>query len=494
MPGAPLDSGSRFRIDASIRIRPGADGTPVAVGGSPLRLLRLRVPADAIVAQLQSGLTLGAILDALPPERHAATHRFVASLVDRGVAHQIPEPDPTRRLDDVTIVIPVHNRAFELARLIATLATDRERGATLVIVDDGSTDESATVARSAGAATVRHATALGPAAARNAGATIATTTYVVFLDSDVEPTPGWLDLCLAHLDIAAADVVAPRVVGLADPTSASIVERYEHVRSALDLGDEPALIAPLTKVAYVPAAAFVVRRETFVRIGGFDESLHVGEDVDLLWRLHAGGAVLRYEPLARVAHDHRATLGAMLRRRFDYGTAAATLDARHPGTVPPAVISPWSVAVWAPLLVHPAGALVGLGIALFTGERLAQRLPMLRVADARRLAVRGHLAALQQTADALGRTWLPFALPVALVSKRTRLALATAIVTQGIRDSFRRKPPLDPARFVGIRALDDAAYGFGVATGSIRQRRVGALLPKFVNWPGRRRIDEDALC
>ncbi len=500
MPGAPLHERSSFRIDPTITIKPGRDGTPVAVGGSPMRLLRLRPPADEVVAQLMAGAALGEVLDDLPPNRQAAASRFVETLVKRGIAHLAPTPNGTRRFDDVTIVVPVRDRAEPLRCLIDALEPARARGAQLIVVDDGSSDASASVATASGAIVIAHTTAKGPAAARNAGAVRAATTFIAFLDSDVVPIEGWLDVCLVHLDADGAlraDLVAPRVIGLADAkpgANASVVERYEHVRSALDLGPNPALIAPTTRVAYVPAAALVVRATTLAECGGFDESLHVGEDVDLLWRLYASGAVLRYEPAATVAHDHRATLPAMLRRRFQYGTSAATLDARHPGQVPPAVLSPWSLAVWLPVLVHPLGVVVGAGVATWTGERLAYRLPMLTSGDARRLAGRGHLAALEQTANAMTRTWFPVTAAMVLRTRNRRLAavLGAAVTIQGLRDHHGRRPPLDPVRYVALRALDDAAYGFGVVAGSIRERRVGALLPKLTNWPGRSKPDEDA--
>ncbi len=501
MTGAPLDERSTFRVDPTLTVAVGPDGTPVAVGGSPMRLLRLRPPADAVLAQLRAGATLGEVLESLAPQRRAAASRFVATLVQRGIVHAIPTPNGTRRFDDVTIVVPVRDRAEPLRRLLNALEPARARGAQLIVVDDGSSDASASVASEAGAVVLAHTTSRGPAAARNAGASAAVTAFVAFLDSDVVPIEGWLDLCIAHLDAdgaARADLVAPRIVGLADVSpnaGASVVERYEYVRSALDLGPEPALIAPTTRVAYVPAATLVVRAATFASVGGFDEALHVGEDVDLLWRLHSHGAVLRYEPGATVAHDHRATVPTMLRRRYQYGTAAAALDARHRGRVPPAVLSPWSVAVWLPMVLHPLGVAVGGAVAVWTGERLADRLAILRRGDARRLAVRGHLAALEQTADAMARTWFPFAVTAALLTRRRRLtmALAAATMVQGLRDYRRRRPPLDPARFVALRTLDDAAYGCGVVAGSMRHRRLGALMPKLANWPGRTKPDEDAV-
>ena len=484
-----------LRLDATVRRLRGSDGTPLALGGSPLRLLRLRPPADAVIDALAAGGNLDQVLAAVPPDRRRAASRLVDTLLQRALVHPVITSDSTRSLADVTIVIPVHDRAGPLRRLLLALGPLRERGITVVVVDDGSADGSGDVARTGAATVIRNERAVGPAAARNAGAALVTTPLLAFLDSDVVPNDGWLDTCLAHLDAtgaARADLVAPRIIGLANP-GRSAIERYEHVRSPLDLGTEPSLIAPLTKVAYVPAAAFVMRTDVFRSVGGFDAALHVGEDVDLLWRLHSAGSVMRYEPLAEVAHDHRTAPAALLRRRMQYGTSAGALDRRHPGLVPPAVLSPWSVLVWGLALLHPIGAVIGTGVAFVTAERLTTRLSQLSRGDARALALRGHLAAGEQIANAAARTWFPATIVGAIFSRRCRLLLAAGIVGQGWREHRRRRPALRLPVFLALRAGDDAAYGIGVWIGSVRTRTIGALLPKITNWPGRSKTDEDAM-
>ena len=198
---------------------------------------------------------------------------------------------------------------------------------------------------------LRHATPRGPAAARNAGLAAARTPLVAFLDSDVVPEPGWLEPLLARLADPAVGLVAPRIVAL--PPVTGWLGRYEAVRSSLDLGPDPALVVPRSRVAYVPSAALLVRRDA---VGaGFDEDMHVAEDVDLVLRLHAAGWRLRYEPAARVAHDHRTSLRAWWLRKAFYGTGAAPLALRHRGAVPPMVLSPWAALTSALLPGAPAG-------------------------------------------------------------------------------------------------------------------------------------------
>ena len=102
--------------------------------------------------------------------------------------------------------------------------------------------------------------------------------------------------------------------------------------------------------------------------------MRVGEDVDFVWRLAASGWRVRYEPAATMPHQHRVRLREWFARRKDYGTSAAILEQRHPGTVRPLYISAWTALAWlAAAAGHPVtgAACTGAGIALLA-RRLAR--------------------------------------------------------------------------------------------------------------------------
>lgn len=508
VPTGPAND-ARLRLDVTVQCLKGPDGNAVLLGGSPLRLLRLRPPADQLIDALRAGQPVPAALASLPEERQPAGAKLVATLVSRGLAHPVPRPNPSRPLHDVTIVIPVRNRPASLRRLLTTLRPLATRHAQTVVVDDGSTDSTPDVASEFNVQVVRRRVSGGPAAARNAGLAEVETTYVAFLDSDTVPIDGWLDVCLSHLDattgisgIASVDLVAPRIASEPRATMAArglhrTIEQYEHVRSPLDLGGAPAIVAPKTRVAYVPGAALVCRTDAVLDARGFDESLLVGEDVDLVWRLHAANKVLRYEPLAQVGHEHRTDAVDFVRRRFQYGTSAALLDRRHPGLVPPVVLSPWSAGAVALAAVGPFGPLGVLGVvagitmAGLSATALPAKLPQLAASDARALALRGHIGAVEQLAESTARTWFPLAAILALFGRRARWLLLASIVVPGACEARRRRPSLRSVTFIGLRTVDNAAYGFGVWVGSLRARSFGALIPKIQDWPGRSSLGED---
>lgn len=457
-----LPYGMRVALDRHALV---VDGGTVLFGGAPPRMLRL---SAAAAARMRDGQ-----VEVDDPTSAALARR----LLDAGIAHPVAVPAAAvPPASDVTVVVPVKDRVDGLARLLAALPAGL--GATIV-VDDGSADAAGVraVAEGVGAVLLRHPEARGPAAARNAGLAAARTPLVAFLDSDVVPQPGWLGPLLARFADPAVALAAPRIVALA---GRGWLGGYESVRSSLDLGPDPALVVPKSRVAYVPSAALVVRRAA---VGaGFDDRMHVAEDVDLVLRLHEAGRRLRYEPASRVAHDHRTSFAAWWLRKAYYGTGAAPLSLRHPGSVPPMVLNTWSAAVSVLLLRgRPWSVLAALAVAAGAAEQLARKLP---VREPRRTAARliglGAVGTVMQTADAVTRHYWPLSLVAALVSRRARRTVAVIAVAEGVLDWWRRRH--DPARpglpgYLLARRLDDLAYGGGLWWGALRHRTLAPLRP-----------------
>ena len=111
----------------------------------------------------------------------------------------------------------------------------------------------------------------------------------------------------------------------------------------------------MARGAFVPTAAWWSGASLCWR-SGFDATMRVGEDVDLVWRLTMAGWTVRYEPACRVHHEHRKRLGPLLARRAAYGYSAGALSRRHPGKVVPVQLSAWSALAWG---LAAAGAPVG---------------------------------------------------------------------------------------------------------------------------------------
>ena len=406
--------------------------------------------------------------------------RLARLLLDRGFADPIWEEDAPadRSVTDVTVVIPVRDRAQALDRLLSALPA----GLSVIVVDDGSADPRAVaeVGGVHGARVVAHSRNHGPAAARNTGLHQVQSPFVAFCDSDVVPEPGWLGVLRRHLDDPAVAVVAPRVLGTAPGAGDSWLERYEQARSSLDLGPAPAGVRAGGSVSYVPSACLLAR---VAALGdGFEERMRVGEDVDLIWRLVAAGWGVRYEPAAVVRHWHRIRPLEWMRRKAFYGTSAAPLAARHGSAVAPMVLSGWSAMLVAGLLAQRRWtvALACLGWVAGT-VRIARRLRRsehpLRTGAV--LTLEGAVGGLWQGAAVLTRHYWPVAVLAATRSKRARRALLVAAMAEAVADRRRTRARLDPVRYLIARRLDDAAYGVGLWWGVARARSPRALIPRL---------------
>ena len=245
----------------------------------------------------------------------------------------------------------------------------------VIVVDDGSPDGGAiaAVADRFGARYVRHPRNRGAAAARNTGLELAATPMVAFLDADCVPPAGFPGELLDHLADPAVGLVAPRIVSLGGQSGR--IAAYERCHSALDMGPQPSRVRPYSWVWYVPSAAMVARRAALGR--GFDEDLELGEDVDLVWRLHDAGWQVRYDPRTQVAHHDRLDPVAWYRRRVAYNESVAPLLGRHPDRVPALFVSPPAAVGWAAWLSGWWPVLAGLtGLrALRLSRSVSGRLP-----------------------------------------------------------------------------------------------------------------------
>ncbi|MDL9944859.1 mycofactocin biosynthesis glycosyltransferase MftF [Gordonia sp. ABSL11-1] len=435
------------------------------VGGSPTRMLRL---TDAALGMTSAD----GRIEVCDP----ATRSLARRLLDSGIANPRPMFGP--RPDDVTVVVPVRGNQSGVDRLLRAVA-----GTKVIVVDDGSPQP--IVATGADVTVIRLDENRGPSAARNVGAAAATTDFVAFLDSDVVPPADWLTMLLGHFSDPAVAIVAPRIVGLSRADrGASIAERYENGYSSLDMGPEECAVVPGSRVPYVPSAAMVVRRGMF---DGFDETLRVAEDVDLCWRTHKAGWRVRYDPVARVSHDHRTDVRSVLDRRRYYGTGASYLADRHGGFAAPVVMSiPMAIAVVALMTRTRVGLAIAVIILGQLGMRLRQRLGELPGAPlvATQMTGRAVGFGLLQAGGAVCRHYWPVALILAVISARFRRLAVEIAVAEGVVSWVRHAvaepatgPAMGPLTYTLFRRLDDLAYGAGLWQGALTHRDLGALRP-----------------
>ncbi|HEY2480221.1 MAG TPA: glycosyltransferase family 2 protein [Solirubrobacterales bacterium] len=212
------------------------------------------------------------------------------------------------------VYIPNFNGARWLPRTLQSLRRQTER-LDLVVVDNGSTDESIAAVRGdfPEVTVMELGENLGFGPALNRAVAAHPADAIVLLNSDVECEPGFCEALLAGLaddvDMVAGVLLQEREPGLID--SAGVVA--DHTLMGFDyLHGEPIAAAERAPDPLGPTGgAALYRREAWEAVGGFDERIFLYyEDLDLALRIAAGGGRCRLAPGARAIHAYSASLGA----------------------------------------------------------------------------------------------------------------------------------------------------------------------------------------
>lgn len=226
---------------------------------------------------------------------------------------------------ELSVVIPCLDAAATISRQLEALAAERPTFMwEVVVVDNGSTDATAKVARSYASRFDRFMLVTEPRRGRhhacNAGWRAATGSKVTFVDADDVILTGYVAAMAAALD--EHDLVAGRLVHETEGAGASA----EGVLSAVQTNG---LVSGPGFLPYVMGANFGVRRAALESVGGFASDVPFAEDADLSWRLQLAGCSVGFAPDAAVRYAQRATLRSMFRQHRRYGCGYARLYAKY---------------------------------------------------------------------------------------------------------------------------------------------------------------------
>jgi lipopolysaccharide/colanic/teichoic acid biosynthesis glycosyltransferase/GT2 family glycosyltransferase len=224
-----------------------------------------------------------------------------------------------------SVIVPAYNAAQTIERCIEALlkqSVTREEYE-VIVVDDGSTDSTATLARSYGVRVITQPRQ-GPAAARNAGAGQATGEILLFTDADCAPTPTWIE----EMTKPFSDPEVAGVKGTYLTRQRELVARFVQI----EYEDKYDRMARQERIDFVDTYSAGYRRDIFLANGGFDTTFPTAsvEDQELSFRLARKGYKMVFAPKARVVHRHDVSLGEYIRRKFNIGYWKALLTQWHP--------------------------------------------------------------------------------------------------------------------------------------------------------------------
>lgn len=223
----------------------------------------------------------------------------------------------------ISVIIPVYNGQQTLPACLQAVQHQTRPPDEIIVVSDGSTDNSAAVAASLGVTVLRQKNA-GPAAARNRGARAARGHILLFTDADCVPAPNWINQMLAPF----ADPTVVGAKGTYQTRQTQLVARFvqqEYEARYHRMAGQP-------QIDFVDTYSAAYRRDIFLMNGGFDTTFPTAsvEDQEFSFRLAAQGYRLVFVPGAVVYHQHNRTLNEYVRRKYWIGYWKALVMRRHP--------------------------------------------------------------------------------------------------------------------------------------------------------------------
>jgi glycosyltransferase involved in cell wall biosynthesis len=219
-------------------------------------------------------------------------------------------PDAMRTL--LSFVIPALNEAEGIERCVSSIAqwVPEELDYEVIVVDNGSTDATASLAAAAGARVIR-SSAGTISAVRNQGVAETTGEILVFIDADCALTPEWSEGASEALNVLGRSRLACVGSQVAPPSGESVFLWDYWFRPFVDQAT----------ASHIGSAHMIMSRDTFNHLGGFDERLATSEDYDICARLEEGGGVILNLPGLRVDHfDFPRTFSAFVKRERWHGT------------------------------------------------------------------------------------------------------------------------------------------------------------------------------
>lgn len=285
----------------------------------------------------------------------------------------------------VSVVVPAFNAQSTIPQTIQAILNQTYTHVQIIIVDDGSTDNTASIIKSFQKISYLYQDNAGPAAARNRGAGAAISEIIFFTDADCVPHPDWIEKTLNGFNESAIGVVCGSY-GIANPENllARCIHKEILFRHERLMPDFPKVFGSYN---------FAVRKKLFDEVGGFNAAYRnaSGEDNDLSYKIIQAGYKIYFNKNVQVDHFHTTRLIKYLKEQYRHGYWRAQMYKDHPMMMRGDDYTFWKDIIEIPLvfltsisfvflILFPARSNIFFGISiLFFGIELFYGLLMARI-------------------------------------------------------------------------------------------------------------------
>jgi glycosyltransferase involved in cell wall biosynthesis len=376
----------------------------------------------------------------------------------------------------VSVVVCAYNAEETLGQCLDSLTRCDYPELEVIVCDDGSTDETAAIARAFEGFRVLDLPHGGLSAARNAGIEASTADVVAFLDADAVAHPEWpFHLALALEDESVGAVGGPNL----PMEDARFVERA----IAASPGNPIHVLVTDDSAEHVPGCNMAFKKDALGAVHWFDPVYTAaGDDVDVCWKLLEKGYEIAFAAAAQIRHHRRNSVGGYLRQQRGYGKAERILWTRHPHRFNRLGQASWSG------FIYGGPRLLARYLRPVVYHGLMGQAPFQGVVRRRSEIFMGWCQAFVPAATAIAlvagllSVWLT---PLRWLAAGALAALAsfTVAVTLSVRvDASESHPIMHRLLVGGLHILQPLVRAWG----RIRNRAGGARPPEPPSWNGDR--------